>query len=415
MNKNEKKQTISLTNKYYFKYLNASREIMRKIKIAHIQVLPILSGAQNVMMSILSGLDQSKYEIYVISQGDGPLVEAVNQKGWTHVSIKSLIQAISYKDFASAWAIFKFIRENKPDIIHTHSSKPGFIGRIVARLSGVSLVIHTVHGFSFRDFHSRFKKFFYIILESFAALFTHYNVFVNNQDRDFAIHKLGFCKKKSITIHNGLLPYEIQKNYDQEFFDNNSLNIVSTLRFSAIKNVISTIEQAVDVVKKFENISFTFYGDGELFSVCQEIILNNQAEDKVKLEGWIYNVQEVIPKYDVFLLNSLSEGLPMSILEAMSVGLPIISSNVQGSNELVDSLNGWLIDVNDKNGIESAVSEILKDKQLLREKGLESLNKVINRFSYELFINEYERLYATIFNTGDFVRGFTGVERDGEI
>jgi len=363
---------------------------MSKIKIIHLQVLPILSGVQNMMLQVLSGLDQKKYQIYVLSRSDGALVEKVKESGWTHLALDSLVREFSLKDFVSAWKLYFLIRKIKPDIVHTHSAKTGFLGRIVARLSRVPLVIHTIHGFPFHQYQNPIKRFVFILLESFAGFFAHFNVFVNQYEKEMAVHKLGFSKKKSLTIYNGVLPYHKQKIFSND----NSLKIVSVLRFTEQKNVVSTIEQAVKVAKKYDNVSFAFYGDGELFNICERIVLDSDVGERVELKGWVYDIQNVLLNYDVFLLNSLWEGLPISILEAMSVGLPVICSNIKGNNELVDSHNGWLVEPYDLNSLDSVVHEILNNKNILAEKGRESIIKVTKQFHYGLFINEYERLYS---------------------
>ncbi|MCL2064727.1 MAG: glycosyltransferase family 4 protein [Candidatus Cloacimonetes bacterium] len=367
---------------------------MKKIRLMHLQVLPILSGVQNMMIMLLSGLDQDKYEIIVVSRSQGQMVDKVKEKGWEHITINTLVRNISIKDFCAAYQMFRMFKKLKPDIVHTHSSKTGFLGRIMAKLAGVPLVIHTTHGFPFHPFQNMVINKFYILLEIFASFFADFNVFVNIYERELSIHKLGFNKKKAITIFNGIHPYKKQKSYEEAFFKNDTLNIVSVLRFSKQKNIVSTIEQAIRVVKKYQNIKFTFIGDGELFEECCLLVNKEEKSEQIVLCGWVSDVREKLIEYDIFMLNSSWEGLPISILEAMSVGLPVICSNIKGNNELVCDANGWLLEPNDVNSIEKVIAIILKNKILLQEKGKESLNKVTNQFHYELFISEYEKLYT---------------------
>jgi len=364
-----------------------------KIKIIHLQVLPIMSGAQNMMLSLLTGLDSKKYEICVVSRGDGPLVDAVRAHGWDHIAIDSLCRELSLKDFKTAFKLFLLFKKKKPDIVHSHSSKTGFLGRIISKLCGVPLVIHTIHGFPFHPYQNGISKTCFILLESFAAFFADFNVFMNKYEREMSIHKLGFNKKKSVLIYNGIPVAPLTKTYDECFLKNDQLSIVSVARFSKQKNVISTIEQAIKVVKKHEHVLFTFFGDGELYAECQNIINKNKVSDRIMLHGWAENVLERLLEFDVFLLNSLWEGLSISILEAMSVGLPIICSDIKGNNELVDDHNGWLIEPYDLGALEKVISEILNNKNVLSIKGEESIKKVTKQFYYELFVNEYENLY----------------------
>lgn len=366
---------------------------MEKIKILHLQLFPLLSGVQNMMIQLLSALNQEKYDIFVVSRSDGPLVKKVIENNWTHIPLDTLVRNLSFSDFKSAWKFYKILKDIKPDIVHTHSSKTGFIGRIVAKIAKVPLIIHTAHGFSFHPYQKPITRIFYSILESFASFFADYNIFVNIFEKELAIHKLGFNQDKTMTIYNGVKPYHKQKQYPEDFLSNDTLKIISVLRFSEQKNIVSTIEQAIKVVKKIDNVTFTFLGDGELLEVCKNIINSNSVQDKIILGGWSFNVLDTLLEYDVFLLNSLWEGLPISILEAMSVGLPVICSNIKGNNELVDDSNGWLTEIYDLNALEKVVLEILADKNILVQKGRESLKKVTTLFHEEFFINEYQKLY----------------------
>jgi glycosyltransferase involved in cell wall biosynthesis len=360
------------------------------------------------MIALLSGLEQDKYDIYVVSRSDGPLVNKVKECGWTHIPLDRMVREISFKDILTAWDFYKIVKKIKPDIVHTHSSKPGFIGRIIARLAGVPLIIHTINGLPFFLYSNPIKRFILTSLESFSAKFAHYNVFVNRYERNLAIEKLRFNPIKSPVIYNAISPYgrqkqEIATDCEQEARQGNlrndkrpasdELKIVSVARFEVPKNTIFTVAQAIEVVKKHDNVLFTFYGDGEYFDICNELVNRDGVQDRVMLRGWHTDILNELLNHDVFLLNSLSEGMPISILEAMSVGLPIISSNVKGSNELVDKRNGWLINPLDKTAIEKTVKEILSDKSVLQEKGAESLKKVTNTFNYELFIREYKKIY----------------------
>ena len=366
---------------------------MNKVKILHLQVLPILSGVQNMMINLLSGLPPEKYEIYVISRGGGELEQAVIQRGWTHIAVKSLCREISYKDIISAIKIHKIIKKIRPNIVHTHSAKTGFIGRIVARMLRVPLVIHTVHGFPFHDYQNTITKYTYLLFESFAAMFAHYNVFVQNYEKDIAINKYHYKPQKTLTIRNGIDIYDSQKTL---FYHDDTLKIASVLRFSKQKNILQTIKQAINIVKKYQNVTFTFYGDGELFESCEKLIKEQDVADKIICPGWQTDIREKLLAHDVFLLNSLWEGLPISILEAMSIGLPIIASNIKGNNELVSEQNGWLIDPNDTDGIDKVVKTIIEQPEMMSIKGTQSISIVTNHFRNELFIVGYSDLYDKI-------------------
>ena len=137
---------------------------MTKIKLLHIQLLPLLYGAQNVMLKLLNSLDINRYEIYVISKPGGPLVDRLRQLNYHYIPVKTLRRNISFLDILAFFKIYNICKKYKFDIVHTHSSKTGFIGRIAARSAGIHKIIHTVHGFSFHPFQSHLNSQFLILL-----------------------------------------------------------------------------------------------------------------------------------------------------------------------------------------------------------------------------------------------------------
>ena len=361
---------------------------MKKIKICHLQLLPILSGVQNVMLSILDNLPKDRFEITVISKPGGDLVDTVINKGYNYIPVNSLERDISVKDITAFWELYNIFKTFKFDIVHTHSSKTGFLGRISAKLAGTPKVIHTVHGLAFGEFTNRLNTMIYSAAEKIASLFCEKIAFVNNNERILMINKHVVFSEQCTTIYNGVPLPEDHKTFEEE---SESINFVSVGRFWEQKNYLNLIKCFGEAVKARNNITLTLIGDGELNAEIESFIVQNDLQEKIILTGWLNNVINELPKFDCFILFSKWEGLPMSILEAMSVGLPIIASNIKGNNELVDKKNGYLIDVNSHNDLIDLLKE-LKYKDL-KEKGEYSRSKIVNTFSLEKFISEYKELY----------------------
>jgi len=360
------------------------------IKIAHIQLLPLLSGAQNVMLKILGSLDKDKYEIYVISKPGGPLVEKVLESGYNYIPLKSFRRNISFMDFVALIKLIRIFKKEKFDIVHTHSSKPGFLGRIAARIAGVPKVVHTVHGFPFHSYQKKLTAKFYLSMEKFAALYCDKIIFVNNAEREFAIANHIIKPDKAVTIYNGIeLPILENKN----LFNNENILIGSCSRFWEQKNIIDTIKVAIDVCKKNENIHFTFIGDGELYNTVEKMVNESGFKNRIKLPGWQNNAIEWLLKFDVFLLYSKWEGLPLSILEAMSCGLPVVASDINGNNELVSDANGILVPINDIDRLTAVLLSLPSKKEEFKKKGNFSRELVKEKFNLTVFAGKYHAVY----------------------
>ena len=365
---------------------------MEKIKIVHIQLLPLLSGAQNVMLAILNSLDRNKYDIYVISKPGGPLVEKVLELGYNYIPLSSFRRSISVLDFVAFIKLITIFKHYKFDIVHTHSSKPGFIGRIAARIAEVPKIVHTIHGFSFHYAQPLIIRFFYQVLEKFVSQFCDKIVFVNNFEREFAIKYRIVNEKKAITIYNGIKfdKKEIKKIYRK---GDNVFIIGSVLRFEKIKNIIITIKAAIEVCKVNDKIVFYFIGDGKLFNECRQMVSEANLEENIILPGWKNNITEWLVKFDVYLLFSIAEGLSISILEAMSIGLPIIASDVKGNNELVSNTNGVLVPINDIDRLTAVLLSLPNEKERLIELGRNSRKSVEEKFNLTDFVRRYKDIY----------------------
>lgn len=360
-----------------------------KKKILHIQLLPLLSGVQNVMLQILENLDQNKYEIFVLSKSGGPLVERLESMNIKHIPVDSLCREFSISDFKAFWKIYKICRNYKFDIVHTHSSKTGFLGRIAAKFAGTKKIIHTSHGFPFNQFQTASLRTFYKICEKFAGLFCDFVVFVNEHDKNYAIENNIICREKALTVYNGIeCPLEFKKKGQS-----NRFIIGSSFRFWKQKNPIQTVEAAINVCHRNSRIDFVFLGDGELLENCRQIVIKADLQKRILFKGWVSNIFDHLAEFDVFLLYSKWEGLPVSILEAMAAGLPIVASDIVGNNELVDETNGILVPINDIDRLVDHLVILPTKMDQIELWGKGSLKKVKIKFSMQNFINQYKRIY----------------------
>ncbi len=360
-----------------------------KIKILHVQVLPLLSGVQNMMLDLLDSLDKKKYEIYVASKPGGPLVDKIKEKGYHYLPLKNLRREICLKDFLAFAEIYLYCRKYRFDIVHLHSSKLGFIGRIASKLAGIKKIFFTSHGTPFHKFQPLPIQKFYQILEKIGGRFGDKTIFVNNYDREFYVKNGLTTKNKAITIYNGVNIPEKRK----EFVSKETITVGYVGRFSKQKNIIKTILSAIEVCRKDENFEFIFVGDGELFKLANKMVCSANLGDRIKLVGWKNNISDWLEKFDIFLLFSKWEGLPLSILDAMAYGLPIIASDIKGNNELVAKDCGVLIDPDD---VESLVEVILNFKDnfaLIQKMGENSRKFVSENFSFKNFVDSYHAIY----------------------
>lgn len=360
--------------------------------VLHLGLLPILSGVQNVMIQILEAIAADGYEIKVATAPDGPLIAEIEKRGWKHIPIPSLVREINpLKDWQAVRELAKILKEEEVDILHTHSSKTGLLGRMVGRSVKVPTIIHTVHGYPFHKYQNKILYAFYVLAEMWAGKFCDYLVSVNAEDAELAHSLLKIPKHKIKFIPNGAVAFE-----RREILQNEEIVIGTMSRFWKQKNMLKTVQIAIKSCELINNLKFIFVGDGEDLAKCQELVAEAKLEKRIILPGWSSEKEKWLNMFDIFILYSLWEGLPLSILEAMSYGLPIIASDIKGNRELVDSTNGFLIKVEAEQELLDLLVNLDKQREKLIEMGMGSFNKVAHTYSMDYFNKNYRKLYKEI-------------------
>lgn len=348
-----------------------------KLKILHVQLLPLLSGVQRVSLNEISQL-HNNFDYSLVCANKGPLTDALTKFNIPCFTIPQFCREISSKDFLALLRLYKLISANRFDIVHTHSSKTGVIGRIAAKLARVPKVIHTVHGYAFPAALSKKSYYLYFFMEWFAKFFTDELIVLNEKDRQIAIKKLKYEEKKVHIIPNGVdtdkfLP-AITSHSDK------IIKIIMVGRLWPQKDPKTLFYAVKNLIDEKINISVTFVGDGELMPELKQ--LTTKYTDKIHFVGWRDNIHELLPEHDLFILPSLWEGMPLAILEAMSCGLPCIVTNIPGNNSLVkNEYNGFLFEKGDIASLTQLIKIYYQEPELLKKHSKNAREYVQDNFT----------------------------------
>ena len=330
---------------------------MKKImkpRICQIVLLADLSGSKRSMIEILKQLNGNEYSRFVISNGKGDLIRKLNSLGITSLSVPRLVRQIRpVQDIQAFINIYLFCKKYQFDVVHTHSSKTGFLGRIAARFAGVKVIIHHVRGYSFHEFSSFYDRFFYQLLEKFAGLFCDKVIFVNKEELICSVRKSIIPINKCTTILNGIDFQEFdillkerwrkEKRIDLKLPEEGNV-VIFCGRLCVQKDPVTLYRTILSYFERGERDTFfLILGDGEYFVELQNIFKLHSLLDNVYLLGWQRQIAKYLAASDVFFLPSLWEGMPRTILEAMSMGIPVVCSNIKGNREAVDDgVTGYL-------------------------------------------------------------------------
>lgn len=286
------------------------------------------------------------------------------------------------KDIKALWELYTILKKiDGIDIIHLHSSKAGFLGRIVSFLLGKSnKTIYTPHAISFLRLDVSLKKRkIFIWMEKFASLFGGKIVACSQSEKE-AIEEQGI---RNVTfINNGIKPLQAEKKVNTS----DKITIISVGRLSIQKNPKLFNDIALEFIDN-HNIQFIWCGDGELKS---ELTSSN-----VKCTGWIERkeLENYLASADIYLSTSLWEGLPLSVLEAMSIGLPVILSDCVGNRDLVENKDFLY---QDKQKAIKIIGHYIKNRKLLTKESIKSKEMFNRNFKLKNMSNSYCDLYKTL-------------------
>jgi glycosyltransferase involved in cell wall biosynthesis len=333
-------------------------------------------GAQAYVRDLIPGLIDS-FDITVAAHGVGPLAEAVSSRGATYVPLRHVRRAINpIRDMLGIIELWRLCRRIRPTIVHSNSSKAGILGRAAAWLARVPIRIFTAHGWAFNS-RSGLTSRLYLWADRMVLPITTTVVCVSETDRLAGLAARVCTPERTITIFNGVEPRpEIERPVRDR------VRIVSVGRLAYQKN----FELLVRASALVDHASFDLQilGDGPDRETLQVLIDELDLHSNVTLVGEVTDVVNRLAEADIFALSSRFEGLPISVLEAMSAGLPIVSTNVDGLCELVDDgASGLLVGLDDPPRLAAALSRLVDDRDLRVAMGKAGRQRVVEHFSID--------------------------------
>jgi len=382
---------------------------MDKTTVVHIITKLELGGAQQNTLFTVANLERRKYEPVLISGTEGILVEdAKKLKDVKVYLIAELVRGIRpFKDVISFLKIRRILKELKKPrsniIVHTHSSKAGILGRWAARVAGINLIIHSVHGFSFNDYQPSFLRAFYIFTERVTSLVTTRFIAVSKANIEKGIAERIFSKNKAVLIRSGIDIREFQevkgnrmKKKEELGADARSPLVAMIACFKTQKSPLDFVKIARIVSDNIAEIRFLLVGDGVLRSEIEELIKKLGMDGKILLLGWRNDIPEILSCIDVLVLTSLWEGLPRVFPQAMASGVPVVATKVDGAPEAIkNGINGYLLPPKDINAMAEKVIYLIRHPEKAQEMG-EKGKGLVEEFDIWKMLAQQEELYASL-------------------
>jgi glycosyltransferase involved in cell wall biosynthesis len=362
-------------------------------------------GAQRNTLLTLKGLIHDGYRTELICGPRGQLIreaEAINVK--VHVVDELIRQIDPSKDCWALLTLYKLFKSHKYDIVHTHSTKAGLLGRLAAWWAGIPSIIHTIHGVPF-EMIGNYRSNLYITLEKLIGLVTDHVICVGEILRQEVATWNIVPSQKLSTIYSGIDLTEytsrrssVQMKRDLEIED--AWPIIGCIgRLSDQKAQRYLVDAISNLVKDYPKIKLILIGEGECRHQLERQIFEKDILSHVILLGERDDIADLLNIFDIYAMSSLWEGVGRALTEAMYWGLPIVATPVNGVKELIDhEVTGLLTPTRDPNALAGSIDRLLVDVDLAKQVGSNARQRVEEFMGGERMIKAIEEVYSHLYH-----------------
>ncbi len=383
----------------------------KSIRVLHIITRMIVGGAQeNTLLSVV-GLDaMPEYDVTLISGIDkGREGELLSQARETAqlIVLPEMGRSINpFSDLVAFWKLYRLIKKGRYHIVHTHSSKAGVLGRLAAWLAGTPLIVHTLHSLVFHEYQPWIINKSWRLAKKICSPVTDYFISVSSIISEKAI-AAGIAKpEKFRTIYSGMeLDWFLNAKFDaaeirREFGIPLDAPVVGKIaRLFPLKGHDQLMDAAPEIVKRVPNVRFFLIGDGMLLEPLQK-----RASEYGILKNFVFaglidrkRIPEMISAMDIVVHTSLREGLARVLPQALAMGKPCVSFDIDGAPEVViDDYTGYLVKAFDSEGLANRVAQLLEDDELRKKLGENGRRHVDPNFRTEKMVADISEVYQML-------------------
>jgi glycosyltransferase involved in cell wall biosynthesis len=374
------------------------------VRVLHIVGDSKYGGGSYVVLRLAQMSRAAGWEPWVLTT-DALFQQVLEENGIPYTACARIAREVHpYKDLQALRQLIAYLHANRFDMVHTHTSKGGFIGRRAAWSVGVPAIIHTVHGFAFHEQSHPLQVRMYAAIERMAARWCHKIVTVSRYHREWALQLKIATPSKVVAIPNGLDPARIEPTQPldavrQALGVRAGLPIIlSTGRLATQKGFEYLIE-AVSHLKRLRAQPFqvVIAGEGPLRDTLQKQIQRLGVSDRVQLIGFYKTIGDLYALADLVVLPSLWEGLSIALLEAMAAGKPIITTTIGSNLEATD--NGrvaQLVPPKDAHALANAIQQMLGDSQQAAHYARCARDHFMQHYTETRMLEQYRQLYCEV-------------------
>lgn len=378
--------------------------VLKKKKILYVITKSVWGGAQRYVFDLATNLPKDGFDVAVAFGGNGILFEKLADAGIRTLQINGLERDISFvSEIRAALNLLKIFFKEKPNIIHLNSTKAGALGAPLAFLFKLATlnfkpkVVFTVHGWGFKEDRPVLFRFAIFLTSLISSLFQDRLIIINHSD--FKNAKKFIPQKKLSLIHNGIARIDFlpTKEARNKFPNKNNDIIVGTVaeltKNKGLIHLINAIDK-INTEHKISNVKCFIVGDGEDKEKLQNKINSLGLQNKIILTGFVANAASCINGFDIFVLPSVKEGLPYTIMEAMAAGKPVIATNVGGIPDLINhGVNGLISRPKDPADLAKKLQYFIDNGQERLAMGIAAQKTAETRFRLSDMVEKTREIY----------------------
>ena len=389
------------------------------MKIVRIIARLNVGGPAIHVVLLTSGLQKNGHESQLIvgpvPPNEGNMEYYAASHGVTFTQVPELVRPLSpWRDLMALIKIYALLRRERPDVVHTHTSKAGTVGRAAAILARTPVIFHTFHGSVFEGYFSPAQTRMFLGIERLLARFTDRVITVSALLRSqlsetyriapsekIEVIRLGFdltdlCEVAGMRVHRNPDPSK-------------PLTIGWIGRLTDIKDPLLFIELAAALKSAGHSPSFVVIGDGPLRTAVEQRIADHNLSPCVRILGWRHDMPRVYTDIDLVISTSVNEGTPVALIEAMATGCPFVATNVGGVADLVTGAperhegfsaysNGILTEDRSIGSLVRAVEFVAPKPELRKQMGATGHQFAVENFRQERLVRDIESLYLRFLN-----------------
>ena len=377
---------------------------MSRIRVLHAITLLELGGAQRNTLDTVTLLDRGRFEVALACGVGAELYrEAQALADMRLFSLPHLVREVRpLADRAALAELRAAIREFRPDIVHTHSSKAGILGRWAARRERVPIVIHSIHGFGFGAHQSAPVRWAFLTAERLAARWTDHFIAVSRRNLEEGVRLGLFGPERASVIRSGVVLRSFRQHSGGDEVRRElgipagAPLVLQVACFKQQKAPERFVALAEAVGRRFPDAHFVLVGDGALRPEIEAVRRRAGIEGRLHLPGWRRDVPALLDAATVVTLTSRFEDLPRALVEALAAGVPVVAMAVDGVDEVVrDGDNGFLVREGDTAALGERVAAVLADGAL-RDRLAAHAGDGLDPWDRDTMVREQEALYEAL-------------------